>query len=516
MGRRYIAALLFAASVIAGCEEKAEHVDPDAIRRFDDQDARNSAGSTAATASAAATAGASAAPTSPRKIEAAPRSAGLLGKRLVDEAAAIVEKLPPELAHAGLFASASWHLEKVDRGQSAEMLFEKALLCLSEVGHSERRVGGISLVLPLCRGGRREAAYAAMLVEVDRELDKVSDEPKTLRMNEMLLLGLIRGGRYDQAMLRLAALKTPAMRIEIADTVARPLAGRDRKFDVLRCAEIIRQASESDAALQSPGSRRALVSVLALADDPTAAERVFHALPAATDVAETKRETTLEIKAFSPTPSAKVGAKTYSAAEFRPIVDLAAARRRGGDTAGCIRLIEAEFERLKSSDLPACITAWVECDEFERAAQLVRLEADPRLKPRYAALLCLATAERGRTDEARRLAAEFERFPYPRADSDPANPVGWFDSRFSRIHLSTIIPLLLGDEPAFRERIKPQNDLERCTTLLRAASLEWAWDHPHLHAYVPFQEEPIASLVFEEPYWRYSVNGDAEKSEVRP
>jgi len=500
-----------------GCNDRPEQADPEAIRQFEELEKRGAAGTAVASGSATP------APTAERRGGEGPDVAEF-GARLVAQAVAILEKTPIEIDAARRFAYASWHLDRTDKGRTADVMFDRAKRCVESSEDPRRRQFGTSHLIAACRGGGHDSELPALVIDSDRNFDAMARGASSLEEAELeaaaeyrlFFRAMILAGRTDQAMLRLSALKSPVTRYLLAEVMVRQLAARDRRSNVLHCAEVMRQASEMQPALKDPPRRRGLVSAYALADNREAAEKIFQTLPAPTDEGGSVRSTTKwEWKFFGAASSTKIEGRTYSAAQYRSVVDLAAARRRGGDVDGCIRLIDSEFERLRKLDLPACITAWVECDEYERAAELVRREPDPTLKPRYAALLCLATAERGDGGIARRLAAEFERFPYTR-DSEPTSAASLFDTRTAGTGLIGVVPLLTGNEPAYFDRIRPLDDAERCETLLRSASLLWELGHARATTFVPYQEDSIARRVFEEPYWRYTVNDRPVTPEGRP
>jgi len=462
--------MLVALCFCGGCEQRVEHADPNSIQNFE-----------------ALAAGGSAVPTAP----ASPRDIPF-AEKLGDEAAALLAGLPPDAHSLHLFAFAAWHLQRAGRPVEAEALLARARACVPATPGLQGRLLGTSQLIAVTSGGF-EGVYPTLLEESDRQFEELTRGMKSVRDSELTCVAayrsffraLVSAGRYDEAIERLDALKTPAVRFQVAGFTVRQLARRGRESEVRRAVEIMLRAKEADDSLTSATSDRALCSALALADDLGAAEKLFRSLPKATDVAR-------------PVIPIWIATARYSAEEFRPIVDLAAARRRGGDDLGCVRLLQAELEPLGRRDRAAVITAWVEFDEFERAAFLVRSEPDPAMRSRLAALLCRATVDRGRPALAREYAAEFEKLGYPTSSrSNASNSPRRFDVRFASLELATVVPLLLSDAKTFRARINTATKAKHCESLLRAASLDWTVKHPGERSYVPYQEISLLKRVFE-------------------
>jgi hypothetical protein len=513
--RRYRATMIrnhyLAGSLVAllalGCEQRIEHADPEAIRLADAQIGGHAAPQPAGTTSKPAhesplspqpkpvpalKPAPTPSPSAAARISSEPRVAdrasfGAIHSRLAEEAAAMLGEIPAGDHSLRLFAYSAWHLDQSGQTDRARTFFQKARAANDLTPRAVRRSTGTSLLI-YASAGRSYDDYSSLLAQSDRLLEEVmrdreywQDPESVLRIPYTFLVpALVYADRYDEALRRLDGLKDPLLKLVVAVSLVRPLAARDRKANVRHCLDVMHLVAD-DERLRTYA--RELCSAHALIDDLEGAERRLKALPPPTD------------RASHQLPDAK--GPQFHAGEFRPIVDVAAARRRAGDSVGCVRLVESELAELIRRDPPVGIAAWVECDEFERAATLVRTENDPALKARYAALLCRMLVERGQPEPARRFAAELAQLGYPsRANSDSTQGAGRFDVRFEKSELGTVVPLLIGDELSFRARIDRSTKVTHCDSLLRAASFVWSLENPGSRSYKPYENIPTSQVVF--------------------
>jgi hypothetical protein len=476
MIRYHLWAISIVVSLLAvGCKERIEHADPEAIRQMD---AAIGSGTSSTPAGAPA--------------EAVP--AGTLVEKLVADAAALFEKLPEDERTVRLSAGMAWHLEQAGRSEEAKSLFEQARQRALAAPAGEGRLHYVSRLIAVSSGGFADA-FPSLLVEADRLYAEARGGKKSIRRSNVeespayFLRTLVWAGRYQEAMDRIEAEKLPAFRFYLAGDVIRQLAERRRHSDVARSAEIMRQVYDADALHRHADASRSLCSACALADDLPRAEELFKSFPA-----------------FEVRPPPVVGRTTpnmppafISTAEFRALVDLAAARRRNGDAAGCVHLIETKLGRFFNRDKSFAVAVWVECNEAERAAAIVRIEVETGLKNQLAALLCQALVDRGEADRARAFAAEFRNLVYPPHFVAPMNaiPVST-DIRFLPLRLTSVIPLLNGDAKLVQEWVdSATTDAGRCHSLLQNASLLRSTSQPRGDAYVPDQEITVSGRLFE-------------------
>jgi hypothetical protein len=204
---------------------------------------------------------------------------------------------------------------------------------------------------------------------------------------------------------------------------------------------------------------------------------------------------------------------------LRAVVNVAAAKHRLADREGAALMIETHLENLIRRDPTVGVVAWVECEEYERAVELVRREPDSAMKPRLASLLCLALLERGAVEPARRFAGEFDRFPYA-VDGDIPGSAVTFDARFKKLDLPAVMPILLADEARLRGRIDRLGDVARNDLLLRAASVLRIARHPNADSFVPYLEDPLTDEVFHSHYFAEGVapvpGGEKSSGDARP